>query len=178
MRGLSRHARVALRREKRRQSAGELNLVSMIDILTVLVFFLLVNSTGVAVLGVNMPDSTKTVEPDANRRPLTVIITPEKMTLTEGESLLGEYGSAESAYQFENLTGTLRDVKAKRPDETKITLLLSPLTSHDTLVKTMDAVRITPSADGRKLLELFPNISLGDSPTMTATSPAAAEVLP
>jgi len=178
MHGLSRKGRAVLRRERRRKQVGELNLVPMIDILVVLVFFLLVNSTGVSILGINLPDANKTAEPDPNRQPLAVIVREDSMVLTEGGAELGRYGSAASGFEYKALTERLLQIKEARPGETRISLLMGPTVSHDTLVQTMDAVRIGPIAGGRLLRDLFPDISLGDAPppaTGAATVPDAAE---
>lgn len=172
MHGLTRKARAVLRRDRRKKQVGELNLVPMIDILVVLVFFLLVNSTGVSILGINLPDSTKQSEPDPNRQPLAVTVRGDGMVLTEGLNELGRFGSASEGYDFKALSERLLAVKTARPGETRITLLVEPATTHDTLVQTMDAVRITPDNGGRTLRDLFPNISLGDAPLL-ATTPAA-----
>ena len=169
MHGLSRKARAVLRRQRRREQVGELNLVPMIDILVVLVFFLLVNSTGVSILGINLPDSTKKSEPDPNRLPLIVTVRTDGLLLTEGGQQIGQYGSAAEGYNYKALTERLLAMKSARPDETQITLLMEPAITHDTLVQTMDAVRITPVNGGRTLRELFPNISLGDAPKAVAT---------
>lgn len=163
MQGLSRKARTVLRRERRKKQVGELNLVPMIDILVVLVFFLLVNSTGVSILGIDLPDSSKISEPDPNRLPLVVAVKSDGLVLTEGATELGRYGSASEGYDFKSLTQRLVEVKTIRPDEKSITVLLEPTVAHNTLVQTMDAVRITTSKDGRTLRELFPNIALGDA---------------
>lgn len=164
MHGLSRRARAVLRRERRREQVGELNLVPMIDILVVLVFFLLVNSTGVSILGINLPDGNKKTETDANRQPLIVTVRSDGLVLTEGTQQLGQYGSAAEGYDYRALTERLLAVKAARPEETRITLLMEPAIAHNTLVQTMDAVRITTADSGRTLRDLFPNISLGDAP--------------
>jgi len=174
MHGLSRKGRAVLRRERRRKQVGELNLVPMIDILVVLVFFLLVNSTGVSILGINLPDASKTAEPDPNRQPLSVIVREDSMVLTEGASELGRYGSATAGYEYKALTERLLQVKDGRPGETRITLLMGPTVTHDALVQTMDAVRISPVQGGRLLRDLFPDISLGDAPP----APEAAAVAP
>lgn len=58
----SRRARRIQRHYGRMHHAGKLNLVSLMDIFTILVFFLMVNSSDVNVLqessGVNLPEST------------------------------------------------------------------------------------------------------------------------
>lgn len=172
MHGLSRKGRAVLRRERRRKQVGELNLVPMIDILVVLVFFLLVNSTGVSILGINLPDANKTAEPDPNRQPLSVILRADTLLLTEGSGELGRFGSAVSGYDFKALTERLLAVKNSRPSETRISLLVGPTVTHDDLVQTMDAVRITPADGGRILRDLFPDISLGDAPPAPAEAAA------
>ena len=165
MRGLSRSARSALRREQRRKDAGELNLVSMIDILTVLVFFLLVNSTGVAILGINLPDSSKTPPPDEQSKALSVVMRSTGYVLLQGNAEVARYGQDGSAVDYPALSAALRAIKQAKPAETKITLVPEPGITHDALIKTMDAVRMTKSDDGSRLLELFPAISLsGDAP--------------
>lgn len=176
MHGLTRKARVVLRRERRRKQVGELNLVPMIDILVVLVFFLLVNSTGVSILGLNLPDATKQSEPDPNAKPLLVTVRSDGLVLTEGGGEIGRFGSASEGYDYRALSEKLLEIKNQRPTESRITLLVAPTTTHDTLVQTMDAVRVTPSENGRVLRELFPNIALGDAPAAPITVPA--EVLP
>lgn len=172
MHGLTRKARAVLRRDRRKKQVGELNLVPMIDILVVLVFFLLVNSTGVSILGINLPDSSKKSVPDPNRKPLIVTVRSDGLALTEGGAELGRYGSASEGYDFKGLSDRLVEVKTAHPDESAITLLIEPATTHDTLVQTMDAVRIGTVDGGRQLRDLFPNISLGDAPVLAA--PAAA----
>jgi len=96
------------------------------------------------------------------------------LVLTEGGAELGRFGSASEGYAYKALSERLLEVKNQRPAESRITLLVAPATSHDTLVQTMDAVRVTPSENGRVLRELFPNISLGDAPP----APVAAVVTP
>jgi len=171
MHGLTRKARTVLRRDRRKKQVGELNLVPMIDILVVLVFFLLVNSTGVSILGIDLPDANKTSKPDPNRLPLVVTVRSDGLVLTEGATELGRYGSASEGYDYKALSDRLLIVKNLRKDENNITLLVEPATTHDTLVQTMDAVRITPTDGGRTLQALFPNIALGDAPSL-ATTPA------
>ena len=96
----------------------------------------------------------------------TVVVRGESMVLNQGANELARFGSAAEGYDYKALSERLLAVKAARPDETRITLLVEPATTHDTLVQTMDAVRITPTDGGRTLRELFPNISLGDAPKL------------
>jgi biopolymer transport protein ExbD len=76
------------RHHKRAKSQGELNLVSMIDMLTVLVFFLLVYTTN----EVEILPSTKDVQlpqsiAEATAREAVVVIVSETEILMNGQSL-------------------------------------------------------------------------------------------
>ena len=84
---MGRAARMA-RHHKRAKSQGELNLVSMIDMLTVLVFFLLVYTTN----EVEILPSTKDVQlpqsiAEATAREAVVVIVSETEILMNGQSL-------------------------------------------------------------------------------------------
>lgn len=166
--GLSSNARRTTRRLRRRR-AGELNIVSMIDILTVLVFFLLVNQIGVSILGVNLPESAAT-PPKEPPKMLSVIIRTQGLTLADSNGPIKELPAVvaadgtPNAYDLKGLTELLAQVKDRTPDENKITLLLEPGIPYDALVQVMDAVRSTVTPDGRAERELFPAISLGDAP--------------
>jgi biopolymer transport protein ExbD len=84
---MGRAARMA-RHHKRNKAEGEINLVSMIDMLTVLVFFLLVyTTTEVEILpsakDVQLPESMA----EENARDAVVVIISETEILMEGQSL-------------------------------------------------------------------------------------------
>ncbi len=170
MHGLSRGTRRALKRSMRRKRASELNIVSMIDILTVLIFFLLVNSIGVSILGVNLPSDSST-PPKEPPRALSVVILHDKLILGDRGGAIKAFPNTATGYDLAALNQLLAQVKDRTPDETKITLLLEPNIPYDSLVQVMDAVRTTRSTDGRQDLDLFPEISLGDAPNYAPTSP-------
>ncbi|MEM7220236.1 MAG: biopolymer transporter ExbD [Pseudomonadota bacterium] len=79
----------ARRRElqKRSQSVGRLNLVSLMDIFTILVFFLMVNSSDVEVLQTNadvkLPDSNSEQRPEEQ----TMITVSDEDVLVMGRSV-------------------------------------------------------------------------------------------
>jgi hypothetical protein len=67
-------------------------------------------------------------------------------------------------------------VKSKFPDKTDATILLEPDTPYDTVVQTMDRLRVLEVNAGLNVVqyELFPDISIGDAPVMaTGAAPAA-----
>lgn len=69
--------------------------------------------------------------------------------------------------EHERLAELAEELKAQYPQSTQTTLLLEPQISYDELVQIMDAVRVRPYRDGddaTKLAELFPQITLGETP--------------
>jgi biopolymer transport protein ExbD len=170
MQGLSRTLRRATRRARRKR-ATELNIVSMIDILTVLVFFLLVNALGVSILGINLPSSTSTPPPQ-QPKDLKVIVRRDSLTLADAGGGLKQFPAVDGAYDLAALAALLAEVKDREPDEDKITLLLEPGVPYDTLVQVMDIVRIQPASPGHPQRDLFPQIGLGDAPKPGATGAA------
>lgn len=76
------------RMERRRKKVGGLMLTSLMDIFTILVFFLLVNSSSNEVMQtpkeVKLPDSIVEAKP---RETVVVMVTPE-MVLVQGENVI------------------------------------------------------------------------------------------
>jgi biopolymer transport protein ExbD len=170
MRGLSHRTRRIARRLRRKEE-GELNLVSMIDILTVLVFFLLVNATGVSLLGINLPDSASKPLPNQPQHALKIVIRPDSFGVFDMNTEVQTLPHARRPEDYLALAQIMGGIKDQIPDESKITLLLEDGVPYNVLVQTMDVVRQSVSKDGKER-ELFPNISLGDAPAAAnAASP-------
>jgi biopolymer transport protein ExbD len=165
MHGLKRQTRRAMRRARRRR-ATELNIVSMIDVLTVLVFFLLVNSAGLAVLGINLPD-VNAPQPEHPPRALSVVVRTNQMLVIDRDGPLQSFPNTAEGYDYADVARYLRKIKEQTPDEESITLLLESGIPYDTVVHLMDAVRVQPTPDGRGEMALFPQVSLGDAPPET-----------
>ncbi len=162
MHGLSHQTRRAMRRARRRRGT-ELNIVSMIDVLTVLVFFLLVNSVGVAIIGINLPDA-KALPSDHPPRGLSVVVRDSSMLVIDSNGPLQAFANTAEGYDYAGVARYLRRLKEQLPDESNITLLLAPGIPYDSVIHLVDAVRVQPTPDGRGERELFPQVSLGDAP--------------
>lgn len=161
MTGLSRDTRRAMRRARRKRGT-ELNIVSMIDILTVLVFFLLVNSIGVSILGINLPDANaKPATPPPHS--LAVVVRQTGITVTDLGAALKTLPTGADGYDLKGLRELMLQIKDRIPDEDKISILLEPGISYDVLVAVMDTVR-NDTGSGKLTRNLFPAISLGDAP--------------
>ncbi len=81
------HSRRMLRRRSRNGGAPKLNLVSLMDIFTILVFFLLVNSSDVEVLqsnkSIKLPESVAEKKPEAT----VVVMVSQEDILVDGRAV-------------------------------------------------------------------------------------------
>ena len=170
MQGLSRNMRRVTRRARRKR-AMELNIVSMIDILTVLVFFLLVNATGVSILGINLPssDSPPTDQPLKN---LKVVVRMDGLTVADENGPLKQFPTTGGVFDYAGVGDLLAQIKDREPTEDKITLLMDPTVPYDVLVQVMDVVRLQPGTPGHPQRDLFPQIAMGDAPQPGAAAAA------
>jgi len=166
---LGRSARMA-RLHKRHESA-EINLTSMIDMMTILVFFLLVHGGFVrlAILELTLPaaQSAPSVEPPKFQLEVTV----RESGIEVGDrnaGLLNRIDSTPAGYDLAKLTEYLTELKQQFPDKTDATLLLEPDVQYDAMVAVMDRIRVAEQLDStnNRVLrtELFPEISVGDAP--------------
>jgi biopolymer transport protein ExbD len=170
---MGRSARIA-RHHKRHESA-DINLTSMIDMMTILVFFLLIHGGFVrlAILELNLPaaQSAPSVEPPSFQLEVTV----RKDGIEVGDrtvGLLSRIANTEDGYDFTGLSASLTKIKQQFPDKIDATLLLEADTPYEVLVSVMDRVRVAEARDetigaGRLIkTELFPEISIGDAPVL------------
>jgi len=163
MQGLAKNTRRAMRRARRRRGT-ELNIVSFIDILTVLVFFLLVNQISVSILGINLPDASAAPTELVLQQNLSVVVRPEAMILANNGNEIGRYARAGESYELAGLTTQLQTLKDATPDDERITLLLEPGIPYEVLVALMDAVRSDLGDGATPERLLFPEISVGAAP--------------
>jgi biopolymer transport protein ExbD len=155
----------------KRHDSAEINLTSMIDMMTILVFFLLVHGGFVrlAILELNLPaaQSTPVVEPPK----LELEVTLRESGIEVGDRNKGLLSRIENTpdggYDLPKLTEYLTQVKQQFPDKTDATLLLEPEVKYDSMVAVMDKMRVAEQLDttNNRVLrtELFPEISVGDA---------------
>ncbi|HZP11596.1 MAG TPA: biopolymer transporter ExbD [Nevskiaceae bacterium] len=153
---------------------ANINLVPMIDILTVLVLYLLVGSIAshLAILKLNLPAPNQPT-PEKPPLSLTILVKHSELDVGDANGVLQALPNTPNGYNLAALGDFLSKVKAKNPEETSVTILMEQDLPYETLVKVMDTARVYPEdATGTsQLREMFPNISIGDAP---ATSPAPA----
>ena len=160
----------ALRKlERRQRRPSELTLVSMIDIFTVLVTFLLMTAifSRTVVLDLRLPSNNASfpeLPPGLN---LEIIVRDNLLQVADrGTGPLRTLPNTAKGYDLEGLTEYLKFVKSRYPDKTEATILLEPQTPYDTLVQVMDRTRIVEVNAGLSSVqaELFPEVSIGDAP--------------
>jgi biopolymer transport protein ExbD len=111
---------------------------------------------------------------------LQLEVTVRKDTLQVGDrnsGPLAAFPNKDNGYDFDGLSSYLQQVKSKFPDKTDATILLEPDTPYDTVVQTMDRIRVLEVNAGLNVVqyELFPDISIGDAPLLdAAAAPASA----
>ena len=171
MQVIGRSARMS--RHHKRHETAEINLTSMIDMMTILVFFLLVHGGFVrlALLELNLPaaQSQATEEPPTFQ--LEVVVRSSGIEVSDRTiGLLDRIEKTDQGYDFAKLTEFLAKLKKQFPEKTDATLLLEPDIPYDVLVAVMDKVRVAEQVDvaaGRvQRTDLFPDISIGDAPVL------------
>ncbi len=77
-------------------------------------------------------------------------------------------------YDFDSLTLVMQELKRRMPEKRDITILLGHDTDYQTLVSVMDRVRSYRTVQALAVVnaELFPVISLGDTPANAVVASA------
>ncbi len=165
----SKSARLVRRNHARyHRGRDDLNIVPMIDMMVILVFFLIFTAvfSKTNILQLNLPASgTPAVELPKGLK-LEVIIRPDDLVVNDRNSgPLKTFANTQSGYDLEHLSEFMRQVKSQFPEMTDATILPGPAVSYDTLVQVMDVVRVyqMPVAPFSKA-ELFPDIAIADAP--------------
>jgi biopolymer transport protein ExbD len=171
----------SVRRLKRHQhKPSELMLVSMIDIFTVLVTFLLMTAvfSRTVILELKLPPANAQFQDPPPGLQLEVTVRKDTLQVGDRNSgPLAAFPNKDNGYDFDGLSSYLQQVKSKFPDKTDATILLEPDTPYDTVVQTMDRIRVLEVNAGLNVVqyELFPDISIGDAPVIAAgAAPAPA----
>ncbi len=154
---------------KQRQPA-DLQLVSMIDIFTVLVTFLLMTAifSRTVVLDLKLPANNASIPELPQGLNLEIIVRADSLTVADrGTGPLHTMpNTAAGGYDLAGLTQFLKILKTRYPDKVDATILLEPQISYDTLVQVMDRTRVVEVNAGLNTIqaELFPDVAIGDAP--------------
>jgi biopolymer transport protein ExbD len=165
----SKAARRVRRNHQRRRGKFELNVVPMIDMMIILVFFLIFTAvfTRTHVLELNLPGADAAVPDLPEGLNLEIVVRKGGIQVADrGTGVLKELPLAGEVQDLQGLSQYLQLVKSKYPDKQEATILLEQDIQYDTLVNVMDTVRVFPVPGSQwDLAELFPDVSVGDAPT-------------
>lgn len=169
----------ARRRVRRRVEMADLELTAFINPMVVLVTFLLVNVvfSHSAVLDLNLPaPANGTVANPADKMLLEVTVREHAIEIGDrNRGRLAEIPNAGGGPDLAQLSARLQGLKAQHPDQKDATMLVEPGIDYNRLVQVMDVVRATAaeSTAGRRPVELFPEIAIGDAPLASSATSVA-----
>jgi biopolymer transport protein ExbD len=170
----------SMRNHAKYKGRNDLNIVPMIDMMVILVFFLLFTAvfSHTNVLELNLPAPNSSVPELPKGLNLEIIVHANDIEVADRNSgRLKLLPSAAGVYDYAGLSSFLRDVKAKYPTVLAASVLLEQDIPYDVLVQTMDTTRVWQNRVGVGLqnVELFPDISVGDAPLTGAAAAGAAK---
>ncbi len=155
---------------RRKHPAVELNITAFMNLMVVLVPFLLMTAvfSHITVLDLNLPPPGAADNKQPNKPPYELRVTIRKNMLVLSDNRIGlikRIPTKGKAHDFPRLKETLKQVKARLPDHTNITILAEQQTSYEDLISAMDNARsYRAQVDGQWVFaELFPDISIGDA---------------
>jgi biopolymer transport protein ExbD len=165
----SKAARLVRRNHARyHRGRDDLNIVPMIDMMVILVFFLIFTAvfSKTNILQLNLP-TNNTVPVDLPKDlKLEVIVRDKDIVINDRNSgPLKTLANTTNGYDLDGLSEFMRRIKSQYPQMTDATILPGPAITYDTLVQVMDTVRVyqLPVAPFSKA-ELFPDIAIADAP--------------
>lgn len=155
---------------RRRHPAAELNITAFMNLMVVLVPFLLMTAvfSHITILDLNLPPPGAQDNKQPKKPPYELRITIREKMLVLSDNRLGliqRIPSKGKEHNFAKLKETLKQVKARIPEHTNITILAEQKTRYDDLIRAMDSSRsYRAEVDGEWVFaELFPDISIGDA---------------
>jgi biopolymer transport protein ExbD len=155
---------------RRKHPAAELNITAFMNLMVVLVPFLLMTAvfSHITILDLNLPPPSAQDSKQPKKPPYELRITIRKNMLVLSDNRLGlikRIRLKDKEHNYALLKETLKQVKARIPEHTNITILAEQKTRYDDLIRAMDSSRsYRAEVDGEWVFaELFPDISIGDA---------------
>ena len=159
----------AMRNHAKYRGRNDLNIVPMIDMMVILVFFLLFTAvfSNTNILELNLPAPNSSVPELPKGLQLEVIVRENTIEVADRNTgLLQRLPDTAQGKDFEGLSNYLRRVKIRFPEKKDATVLLEEDIPYDTMVQSMDTMKsFDTTLDGQPVRgELFPQIAVGDAP--------------
>jgi len=164
------------RHSRHRHLAPEpLNITSFMNLMVILVPFLLITAvfSRMAILELNIPIAAATQDNGQKSAGLQLEVAIRRDSLEVSDRKAGLLKRIENnarGYDFKTLSNTLKGIKIQYPDTQDAVILSEPDISYDALIQLMDTVRVVSIVRDGSLIqaELFPNVSIGDAPAVSA----------
>ncbi len=155
---------------RRKHPAAELNITAFMNLMVVLVPFLLMTAvfSHITILDLNLPPpgANETKQPKKPPYELRITIRENMLVLSDNRlGMIKRIPLKGKEHNYAQLKETLKQVKARIPGHTNITILAERRTRYDDLIRAMDSSRsYRTQVDGEWVFaELFPDISIGDA---------------
>lgn len=149
----------------------ELDITAFMNLMVILVPFLLITAvfTHLTVLDINLPTSAESNNDSPNKKSfeINVIMGEKNFVVSDNQNhVIKNIPTYTTGGHFKILNNVLKQVKVSYPEKTNITILSQQNSSYESLIQTMDSVRVFNAIENGELVqvELFPNISIGDAP--------------
>lgn len=149
----------------------ELDITAFMNLMVILVPFLLITTvfTHLTVLDINLPTSTQTNNSPSKKKSfeINIIMGKKYFIVTDNNNqVIKKIQTFKTGGHFKILNNVLKQIKVRYPEKTNITILSQQNSKYDTLINTMDAVRVFNAVENGEIvqIELFPDISIGDAP--------------
>lgn len=165
----SRIARRQARNHARYRGRNDINIVPMLDVMVILIFFLIFTAvfSKTNILELNLPAEGGPPPELPAQLELEVIVKQGAIEVADRNTgLLQALPSTADGYDFKGLSDYLRRIKLRFPDKKDATVLLEPDIPYETMVETMDVMKsFATTLDGQPVRgELFPQVAVGDAP--------------
>jgi biopolymer transport protein ExbD len=165
----------AIRNHAKYRGRNDLNIVPMIDMMVILVFFLLFTAvfSNTNILELNLPAPNSSVPDLPKGLQLEIHVRHAGIDIADRNSgILRSLPKKDGEYDYAGLSEYLQFVKSKYQGVTESSVLLEQDIAYDVLVQTMDSVRLFQKDDPPLFtkVELFPDISVGDAPLTGAAA--------
>ena len=163
-------------RKHKHTDAADLDVTPFMNLMIVLVPVLLLSMvfTHTTVIDLNFPTGEGAADAfDPDLVHLEVAVRGDKLVVADGRGgTIKSIGKVGGEYDYAALSLVMQELKRRMPEKQDITVLLEHETEYQTLVTIMDKVRSYPTVQNLEVVraELFPVISLGDSPVSREAS--------
>ena len=161
-----------------------INLTPFIDMITCLMFFLLMFAAVIPIAIINAPlpkiastaDEVKKAIDDKNKLELTVHINNQTLRVVGGDGGERSFQAVNGKFAFEEFHKFLVQTHQKRPNSKEITLMPTDDVRYETIIEVMDASRelgktdpgyqvvppeVAQKPEAEQFNRLFPEVSIG-----------------